>query len=149
MKNPRYRVNDYVRIKVDGESKVGRIVGVVDNGSFNEYEVKWWVKLDDSAEWNAEFSAVSFSEVSPIDLNASLIKSLGFKKTESGTYRCETDNRHIVVMDWADNSVVVYRHGNKIVRDYFYADYLADLQHLFEDIDAEFPDLDIYFALQK
>ena len=145
-----FRINDYVLLPT---GDIGRIVGidVIENLDgdicFTTYKVCWYEWFaDQPCKWHV--SDYASGEFGFVDLNANILKTIGFKPVAGqSTYRYQDlVSRKTIVYDRLDASLTVFKPSKHPILDFMYADYVSDLQHHFSAVDIEFPFLDFYFA---
>lgn len=150
MIGPIFRINDYVLLPT---GDIGRVIGIDvkeyldEDTCFTTYKVCW-------SEWFADQPCkrhvrdYGWSELGFVDLNASILKRIGFKAVAGqGTYRYQDlVCRKTVVYDGSDASLTVFKPSKHPILDFMYADFVSDMQHHFSAVDIVFPFLDTYFA---
>lgn len=146
MRQPKFQINDYVVITT---GVTGRVVGVMLDMERDTtvYNVRC-VKVDENNLLRSSVVCVEITELTELDFNAEILRQMGFKKEVQNKYRYYSaePSRMVIDIDYADNAVTALRYGRKIVLDYVYADYVSDLQHIFEALEIDFPNLDAYIA---
>lgn len=150
MIEPTFRINDYVLLPT---GDIGRVIGIdvkenLDaDTSLTTYKVCWteWF-VDQPCKWRVK--DYGFGELRFVDLNASILKVIGFKAVAGqSTYRYhDLVCRKTVVYDSSDASLTVFKPSKHPILDFMYADFVSDMQHHFSAVDIVFPFLDFYFA---
>lgn len=150
MIEPTFRINDYVLLPT---GDIGRVIGIdvkedlYEGASLTTYKVCWTeFFIDQPCKWNVR--DCESGELGFVDLNASILKKIGFKVVAGqGTYRYQDlVCRKTVVYDSSDASLTVFKPSKHPILDFMYADFVSDMQHHFSAVDIVFPFLDTYFA---
>lgn len=146
MTEQKFRINDYVLLPT---GDIGRITGIDVKENYDRdtitYKVCWYEWCADQPwnEGNYESGEFGF-----VDLNASILKAMGFKRVAGqSTYRYQDlASRKTVVYDSLDASLTVFKPSKHPILDFMYADYVSDMQHHFSAVGIAFPFLDLYFS---
>ena len=144
MKNAEFHLNDYV---INEDNKICKVVGTRLGPSYYTEQpeqmltIIWWEEK--------EGKSVSFVKEVPAirvigwSFTLAVLERIGFKKGNSATtmvYRDPTKRRTIII-DRSDGSIYVYKNSRYIMLDFTFVDYVHDIQHVFETVGVEFPDL--------
>lgn len=146
MTEQKFRINDYVLLPT---GNVGRITGIDVLENYDKdiitYKVCWYEWCADQPWHVKNYESGEFGFV---DLNASILKAIGFKHAAGQSmYRYhDLASRKTVVFDGSDASLTVFKPSSHPILDFMYADYVSDMQHHFSAVDIAFPFLDLYFS---
>lgn len=150
MIEPTFRINDYVLLPT---GDIGRVIRIDVKESHDTgihcttYKVCWpECFVDQPVSWNVR--DCESGELGFVDLNASILKTIGFKAV-AGQSTCRYQDpvsRKTVVYDRSDASLTVFLNSRHVTIDFMFADYVSDIQHLFSTVGIKFPFLDFHFA---
>lgn len=153
MKKIEYHLNDYV---ISEDNKICRVVEtrLVPYLDFIEEPTQiltllWRENLPDKSV--DRVINVSSNKVIGWSFTRAVLERIGFKKGESATtmvYRDLTERRTIVI-DGSDGSIYVFKNSRYIMLDFTFVDYVHDIQHVFEAVGVEFPNLSEWLYLEN
>lgn len=147
MKQPQFIINDYAVYN----QKVVRVTGIAVADSNNGKEISviytvTWLERD-SEGWGRRYDFVEATSLHSLDATQKILLKIGFKVVGFDKYNyCDFVTRKVAVIERADDSMYVYKHGEYRLLDFVYADFVSDIQHAFASTEIDFPNLDLYFA---
>ena len=148
-----YHLNDYV---INEDNKICKVVGtrfvpcdVYMAQSTQLLTLLWWE--DKGGSLVSHLKEVSSVHVYGWSFTVSILEKIGFKKGESVNTMVYRDpvTRNSIVIDRTDGSVYAFKCNRHIMLDYVYADYVHDIQHIFDTVGIDFPCLDQWLLAEN
>lgn len=145
MKKVEYHLNDYV---INDDNKICKVVGtrlspcnvIIDEPK--QMLTLFWQEEKDGKCLN-RVQEVEALKVCGWEWSLSILTAIGFKKGESLHTLVFNDrsSKKSIVFDRTDGSVYVFKSSRHIMMDFMYADYVHDIQHIFDQANVVFPNL--------